>query len=363
MVHLIPIHMQYSVFDLLWIYLREVVRLHGLPSSIVSDRDTWFTSCWWQELHRILGAKLLMSTLFHPQMDGQTERGNRSIGQILRTVVNHNQSNWVDKIDMIEFVINSSISATTGYSPFELNYSYMPSMIQEIQWEEAVAKGIKMFAATALQNLAEAHNTIIESRVFQTHSANKSRREEPKISAGDLVYLLTKNLNLPKGRAHKLCPKFIGPFKIARTQPETSNYTLELPAALQMRGIIPTFHVSLIQPYHASNDALFPNRLYLDPYDFGAPKDQEWFVDNIIAHRWNRPKELEYQVRWSLGDTTWEPHANCSKLAALDQYFSVPHVFRSEPLGTAQIPSRQPISERNVRGELISNFHSESDRF
>ena len=179
---------------------------------------------------------------------------------------------------MIEFVINSSISATTGYSPFELNYSYMPSMIQEIRWEEAVAKGIKMFAATALQNLAEAHNMIIESRVFQTHSANKSRREEPKISAGDLVYLSTKNLNLPKGRAHKLCPKFIGPFKIAQTQPETSNYTLKLPAALQMQGIIPTFHVSLIQPYHASNDALFPNRLYLDPYNFGAPKDQEWFV-------------------------------------------------------------------------------------
>ncbi len=132
MVHLIPIHMQYSAFDLSWRYLREVVRLHGLSSSIVSNQDTRFTSHWWQELHRILGAKLLMSTLFHPQMDGQIEQANRSIGQILRTVVNHNQSNWVDKIDMVEFAINSSISTTTGYSPFELNYGYMPSMIQEI---------------------------------------------------------------------------------------------------------------------------------------------------------------------------------------------------------------------------------------
>ena len=101
-----------------------------------------------------------MSTLFHPQTDGQTEQANCSIGQILRTVVNHNQSNWVDKIDMIEFAINSSISATTGYSPFELNYGYMPSIIQEIQQEEAIAKGIKMFTATALQNLTEAHNAI-----------------------------------------------------------------------------------------------------------------------------------------------------------------------------------------------------------
>src|SRR6266571_4511724 len=103
-----------------------------------------------------MGAKLLMSTSFHPQTDGQTERANHSIGQILRTVVNHNQSNWVDKINMVKFAINSSISTTTGYSLFKLNYGYMPSMIQEIRPEEAIAKGIKMFAPTALQNLAEA---------------------------------------------------------------------------------------------------------------------------------------------------------------------------------------------------------------
>ena len=327
MVHLIPIYMQYSAFDLSWRYLWEVVRLHGLPSSIVSDWDTWFTSHWWQELHHILRAKLLMSTSFHPQADGQMEQANCNIGQILRTVVNHNQSNWVDKINMVEFAINSSISATMGYSPFELNYGYTPSMIQEIRRKEAIAKGIKIITATALQNLAEAHDAIIESWVFQTHLPNKSRREEPKISAGDLVYLSTKNLNLPKGRACKLCPKFIGPFKIAWVQPETSNYTLELPATLQMQGIIPTFHISLIWPYHALNNALFPNWLYLDLYDFGSPEDQEWFVDNIIAHWWNRPKGLEYQVCWSLGDTTWEPHTNCNKLAALDCYLKLQGVM------------------------------------
>jgi len=73
MVHLIPIHMQYSVFKLSWRYPQKVVRLHGLPSSIVNDQDTRFTLCWWQELHCILRAKLLMSTSFHPQMDGQTD--------------------------------------------------------------------------------------------------------------------------------------------------------------------------------------------------------------------------------------------------------------------------------------------------
>jgi len=114
-----------------------------------------------------------MSTSFHPQTDGQTKCANRSIGQILRSVVNPDQKNWVDKIDMVKFAINSSISATTGYSLFELNYGYAPSMIKEIQNDEVVAQGIKAFALATLQNLVDAHDAIIESRVFQTHTANK----------------------------------------------------------------------------------------------------------------------------------------------------------------------------------------------
>ena len=79
-----------------------------------------------------MGAKLLMSTSFHPQTNGQTECINRSIGQIFQSVVSHDQKNWIDKVDMVEFAINSSVSGTTGYAPFELNYGYMPSMIKEI---------------------------------------------------------------------------------------------------------------------------------------------------------------------------------------------------------------------------------------
>jgi len=96
MVHLIPVHTKMKASELSWVYRREIVRLHGLPSSIVSDRDSKFTSKWWRELHKVLGAKLLMSTSFHPQTDGQTERANRSVGQIFRTMVRHDQKDWVD---------------------------------------------------------------------------------------------------------------------------------------------------------------------------------------------------------------------------------------------------------------------------
>src|SRR5215475_16209240 len=89
MVHLIPVNVELTTSQLSQVYLDRIVRYHRLPESIVSDRDTKFTSKWWRELHRLMGTRLLMSTSFHPQTDGQTERANRNIGQIFRTIVRH----------------------------------------------------------------------------------------------------------------------------------------------------------------------------------------------------------------------------------------------------------------------------------
>ena len=86
-VHLVPTTTQVTAKEVAWLFLKEVVRLHRVPKSIVLDRNTKFTSMFWCELHRIMGTKLLMSTAFHPQMDGATEWANRSIGQILRMII------------------------------------------------------------------------------------------------------------------------------------------------------------------------------------------------------------------------------------------------------------------------------------
>ena len=295
-------------------YLREVVQLHRLSSLIVSDRDSKFTSQWWKELHR---------TLFHPQTDGQTEQMSKNIGQILRMSIHLDQKDWINKIDLTEFAINLSVSATSRYAPFKLNGGYMPSMLKEFCSNKTTARGIKEFAVQALHILAEAHNAIIEARAFQTSQSNKHRWEEPEIVENNLVYLLTKNLNLPKNQARKLCPKFIGPYRVAEAQRETSNYVLELLNALTERKIIPTFQISLLKPYNASSDALFPDRTWPELYDFGAPDEHKWFVDEIVGHRWTGPKMVQYEVRWSMRDTMWETHANCSQLAALDRYLEL----------------------------------------
>ena len=105
------------------------MQLHGMSESIISDRDSKFTSKFWHELHRLLGAKLLMSTSFHPQTNGLSEQTIRSVSQILRSIVSPNQLDWIDKIPMVEFTLNSATSATTGFAPFKLNYGYLPRII------------------------------------------------------------------------------------------------------------------------------------------------------------------------------------------------------------------------------------------
>ena len=138
--------------SIMWLILKEVMGLHGIPESIVSNRDTKFTSIFWKELYRLIGSELLMSTTFHPQTDGATEWPDRSIAQILCTVVSNDQKDWSSKGPMVEFAINSSVNATTGYTPFELNHGYMPQSGQHIL-TDTTFKGVKQFAQQAVWNL------------------------------------------------------------------------------------------------------------------------------------------------------------------------------------------------------------------
>ena len=146
---------------------------------------------------------------------------------------------------MVEFTINSSVNATTGYAPFELNYRYMLRSGQHISID-TMFKGVKQFTQKAVWNLMDLHDAILEHRIGQMHYSNKCCQPSVKYQINDLVYLLTKNLALPKHRARKLMPKFIGPYKILKAMNESSNVTLELPQEFKDRKINPTFHTNLV---------------------------------------------------------------------------------------------------------------------
>ena len=316
-VHLIPLKTTTSAVELAWIFLKEIVRLHGLPDSIVSDRDSKFTSRFWTEVHRALGVKLKMSTAFHPQTDGQSERAIRKASQVLAAMVLPDQSNIFKCLPMTEFALNASVNASTGFAPFEFE-GYMPKMTVELS--NSVFRGVADFVDHVKETLMAAHDAMITARSFQTHHANKLRRDEPPLAIGALVYLSTKNLALPKGRASKLLPKFIGPYPVISMHKEKSVYELRLPEILRKQRIYPKFHITRLRPHISNDDALFPHWDVSTYYDFGDDSEQEWVVDSIIGHEWIGLNAVKFHVRWELGDTTWESLATCNTLVALDDY-------------------------------------------
>lgn len=326
MVHLVALKTSVTATELAERYLKDIVRLHGVARSIVSDRDPRFTSVFWTEVHRLLGTKLMMSTSFHPQTDGATERMNRVINAILRAVIQPDQSDWYEKLPMVEFAINSSENKSTGYAPFELNYGYIPTLRGLLDRVPVSLKpGVRHYAERAQSYLLAAHDAIIAARVNQTHHANKRRREEPNYRVGDRVWLSTEYLAMPKGRVRKLMPKFIGPFIVTGADKRTSNYRLELPDEMKSRHIRNRFHADRLRPYLENDDTLFPGREAKFPYDYGTPEDEEWYVDAIIGHAW-QGRKIRFNIQWSLGDTTWEPYEHCKDLIALDEYLALHHV-------------------------------------
>ena len=204
-------------------------------------------------------------------------------------------------------------------------------MIHDLGNLGAGIPGVAEFTKRALIHLMDAHDSIIEAREFQAVYANRHRTKEPLIREGDLVYLSTKNLCISLGRARKLIPKFLGPYKVLKSRPETSTYQLELPKDLKKRRIHDNFHVSLIRPHVPNNDFQFPNRDHSDAYDLGAPPDAEFTVEEIVEHRWIQGK-LEFKVHWNDGDATWEPLAKCDVLAALDDYLKLKNCQKPEDL-------------------------------
>jgi transposase InsO family protein len=123
---LIPTNSTVSAQQVAQLFLKDVYRLHGLPRKVISDRDVRFTGKFWQELHRLVQTKLAMSSSFHPQTNGQTERANRTLEEMLRHYVSYRQDDWCEKLAYLEFAYNRAKNKTTGQTPFLLNCGQEP---------------------------------------------------------------------------------------------------------------------------------------------------------------------------------------------------------------------------------------------
>jgi hypothetical protein len=319
MVHLAPTHTTVTAPQLAHIFWSTVVRHHGLPSSIISDRDPRFVGHFWQALWKCLGTKLAMSTAFHPQTDGQTERANRTLEEMLRPYVNFLQTDWDEHLVAAELAINGAKHASTGFTPFYLNYGREVPVPLDLALEESRLTKQPNAAERIQQlhrDLERARENLLRAQQRQAKYADQHRRDVD-FKVGDQVLLSTAHLRLTGGseRAAKFAYKYIGPFKIKRTINKNAC-ELELPTTMQIH---PVLNVSRLKAYHDGR-LDFPLRPSSDtrPEPNAADADGHLYeVESILAQR-GKGARTQYLVRWQgwpIWEATWERRTNLTGAA------------------------------------------------
>ena len=300
--------------DLAAIYIKHIFRLHGLPKTIISDRGPQFVSAFWTKLCQRLKIDKRLSTAFHPQTDGQTERVNSVLEQYLRCYVDYLQDDWNDWLPIAEFASNNHASETTGISPFYANYGYDPNITMDIITPPAGQPDIDAKAHVNILNSIFEHCRAEMLRAQQRHieQADKHRKPAPSFKEGDLVWLDSRHVRTQRPSA-KLDNRRIGPLKVLC--PVGSHaYKLELPSSMRLHNV---FHVSRLSP--AASDP-YPGQHQPPPPPIEVEGNDEYLVEEILDSKLVR-RQLKYCVKWVGYDTpTWEPASNLEGVAALDLY-------------------------------------------
>jgi hypothetical protein len=312
MIHCLPTTTTCSAPELARLFWREVVRHHGVPTSIISDRDPRFTSSFWTELWKRLGTKLAMSTSYHPQTDGQTERANRSIEDILRAYVSSRQNDWDQHLTAVEIAYNNSRQASTGFSPFFLNSGQHPAYPFSLAIPQTNNEPSNAAVETMLENLAadlvQAEENVKKAQSSQERHSNKHRIDR-QFQVGEQVWLSTDDLRLRMKVTPKLTQRWIGPFPIQRKL-SPLNYELALPPTLRIH---PVFHVSKLRLHKQSArfDTHRPPPPARPPPEI-ADQAEQYEVEAIRDHRerkYGRRMYKQYLVKWKdypEWENTWE---------------------------------------------------------
>ena len=243
--HFIPISHPYTAISVAHVFFDNVFKLHGMPQSVVSDRDPTFTSLFWKELFQLQEIEFKFSSAYHPQSNGQTEVVNRTLEMYLRCFTSSRPKEWVKWVPWVEYCYNTSTHSSTRKTPFEIVYgrapptllSYVPGTSQvesvdvELQARDSVIKELK-------ENIQQA-----QERMRRYYNGKHTERE---FQVGEWVFLRLqpyRQASLSLRRNIKLSPRFYGPYKIVR-RIGTVAYELEL---LPGTKIHPVFHVSLLK--------------------------------------------------------------------------------------------------------------------
>jgi len=250
-----------------------------------------------------------MGTAYHPQSDGQTERLNRILEEMLRHYCSPDQDNWDEYLKLAEFACNNAVRSGTGESPFMLTFGQHPLTPASHFRLDAQGKlcnpAANQFAADMLARVQRARMSLIDAQARQKCFADQ-RRRAVQYRIGQYVKLSTKHLAARASGTPKLHPKYIGPFSIVE-QIGQQAYRLLLPAEMRIHNV---FHVSLLMPWHSPATGPPPAQVLL------VKDDEQYEVDSILDHQdegSGRRKKRLYLVSWkgyALEDATWEPEGN-----------------------------------------------------
>ena len=214
----------------------NVWKLYGLPESIVSDRGSQFTAELTKELNKILGIETKLSTVFHPQMDRQTEQMNQELEQYLRLFVDHRQKDWLEWLALVEFAVNNKAHTAIKVLPFIVNYGRELRMGGDIRKRRKVEKATE-FAERMKKVYEEAGTVLKKAQEDMKRQADKGRKEIKDWKKEDRVLMSIKNLVFKERPARKLVDQYIGPYTIEEVV-STNVVKLRLPISIRIHLVV-----------------------------------------------------------------------------------------------------------------------------
>ena len=322
MAHFLPARSDMTGPQVAELFVNCVWALHGLPRSVVTDRGPNFLNEWNAALMKLVGTKHYKTTAYHPESDGQTERTNRVLGEVLRHYVGQNYDHWDLYLPMVEFAHNNAHSSATGSTPFFICYGKHPNtpmdlVVDREKDEEAEKLRDSLPTVAAFldrrQAIVQKARMAMESARQRMMTQTAKKRRALTFKVGDQVSLKTSHLGVSTLPSRKLFPKWMGPFTVQKIINDVA-YMLELPKAWRAHNVS---HVSLLKPYISNGEPVPPM-----PFNLVGGTENEYEVKRVTDFNPKTPKrkggarrvrELTFYVEWlglPLGADAWQPWSN-----------------------------------------------------
>lgn len=303
MAHFIPTQTTVTAEGVVSLLADRLVRYHGLPAVLISDRDPRFTAKVWELFCQRFDIKRALSSSWHPESDGQTERVHRTLEQVLRAYIQSDEKAWEDLLPAAELAYNCTVHNSTGLTPFEVMIGENPLRAADLDIVEEMSPITSPPMTKLFQQLVDRAAThIMEAQAAQQHWTNKHRRDV-QFKVGDRVWLSTRYIQ-PRGSA-KFQARFIGPFPIIAKIGKAA-YRLKLPPSMTQH---PVFHVSLLQRDKPRPQDMGQAQGW-DPLERQQDDhDPVYEVEHILDSRETGHGE-EFLIKWKgFPDSaaTWEP--------------------------------------------------------